>query len=76
MTRAVSYNGGPCPVQIWVDGMLTTRAAGENVPLDDLASPGILEGIEIYRGLATIPPEFVSPGARCGVIAIWTRRGG
>jgi hypothetical protein len=56
--------------------MLATRDQAEGVPLDDLATPTILEGIEIYRGASTIPPEFISPESRCGVIALWTRRGG
>ncbi len=67
--------GGRCPVQIFVDGVLATRGRTE-VPLDVLASPGHLEGIEVYRGLASVPPEFFTPDARCGVIALWTRRGG
>jgi len=74
MTRAAGLMGGRCPVQVWVDGMLATR--GGPAFIDELASPGILEGIEIYRGLSTLPPEFVTPEARCGVIAIWTQRGG
>jgi hypothetical protein len=76
MTRATSFSGGRCPVQVWIDGMLATRGQTEGVPLDDLATPTILEGIEIYRGASTIPPEFISPESRCGVIALWTRRGG
>jgi len=76
MSRAAMLMGGRCPVQVWIDGMLTTRSPGATVFIDELATPGLLEGIEIYRGLATIPPEFVTPEARCGVIAIWTRRGG
>lgn len=64
--------GGVCPVQVYVDGM---QAKGE-VSLNDLASPAGLEGLEVYKGLATVPPEFQSPEARCGVIALWTRRGG
>lgn len=64
--------GGACPVQVYVDGM---QAKGE-VWLNDLASPAGLEGMEVYKGLATVPPEFHTPEARCGVIALWTRRGG
>jgi hypothetical protein len=76
IARSAMLSGGRCPVQIWVDGMLATRNPGAAVSLDELAIPETLEGIEIYRGLATIPPEFVTPDARCGVIALWTRRGG
>ena len=73
--RNAMLRGGQCPVQIWVDGMLVTRGAVQ-VSIDELATPETLEGIEIFRGLATIPPEFVTPEARCGVVALWTRRGG
>lgn len=76
IARAAGLRGGRCPVQIWVDGMLATRNPDVDVPLDELAIPGILEGIEIYSGLSSIPPEFFTPEARCGVIALWTRRGG
>jgi hypothetical protein len=72
--RNAMLRGGQCPVQVWVDGMLANRGALP-VSLDELATPEALEGIEIFRGLATIPPEFVTPEARCGVIALWTRRG-
>jgi hypothetical protein len=67
--------GGPagCPVQVYVDGILASRGRA-TVPLDELAVPGALEGVEIYRGLGTVPAEFLTPEARCGVIALWTRR--
>lgn len=65
--------GGRCHVQVYVDGV---HAKGDGVSLNELASPSGLEGVEVYRGLATVPPEFLSPEARCGVIALWTRRGG
>ncbi len=67
--------GGQCPVQVFVDGILATRRSA-GVPLDELATPNALAGIEIYRGLSTVPAEFVTPEARCGVIALWTQRGG
>jgi hypothetical protein len=71
-----------CPTQIFVDGFLVNRrTALETGPaadfrIDDVVSPGSVEGIEVYRGLSTVPAEFLTPDARCGVIAIWTRRGG
>jgi hypothetical protein len=36
-----------------------------------------LHGIEIYQGLSQLPPELARDRARarCGVIAVWTRRG-
>ena len=67
--------GGPCVVQIFLDGQLATRnRPGGDVVLDELVSPLDVEVIEVFRGLGTIPPEFLTPEARCGVIAIWTKR--
>jgi len=67
--------GGDCPVQIFLDGMLATRnVAGGDVTVDDLAQPQDVEAIEIFKGLASVPAEFLNPQARCGVIAIWTKR--
>ncbi len=70
-----------CEAQIYVDGFLVNRRTGpgqsliSDFRLDDVVSPMSVEGIEIYRGLGTVPAEFLNPDARCGVIAIWTRRG-
>lgn len=69
--------GWQCALQLFVDGVLMTPrvAAMGDVSIDDLVSPGSVEGIEVYRGLSTVPAEFYNDNARCGVIAIWTRRG-
>lgn len=79
MSRASSRD---CPVQVYVDGFLLTRSiptstgwSAETFTIDDVVSPSSIEGIEVYRGPSTVPPEFLGPGASCGVIAIWTRRG-
>lgn len=79
--RSAGYN---CTTQIFVDGFLMNRRLGlsegfqpnDDFRIDDVVSPASIEGIEIYRGLSTVPPEFLNPDADCGVIAIWTRRGG
>jgi hypothetical protein len=73
--RALPSAGGGCPVQVFLDGMRATRPVpGGDVMIDDLVHPEDVEAIEVFRGLGSIPPEFLSPDARCGVIAIWTRR--
>jgi TonB family protein len=56
---------------VFVDG---SPASAGIVDLDmfDLAT---VEGIEVYSGLASVPPEFVTARGldRCGVVAIWSR---
>jgi hypothetical protein len=59
-----------CPPAIFVDGQET------NIQVLDNTSPNDIEGIEIYRGPAEVPPEINTETARCGgAIAMWTRRG-
>jgi hypothetical protein len=71
-----------CQTQIYVDGFLMNRRTGagrsliNDFRLDDAVSLVSVEAIEVYRGLSTVPAEFLTPEAKCGVIAIWTRRGG
>ncbi|UCF41141.1 MAG: carboxypeptidase regulatory-like domain-containing protein [Gemmatimonadota bacterium] len=73
MGRALpGLGGGDCPVQVWLDGVLASRDGP--VIIDDLVNPLDVEMVEIFRGLGTIPPEFLNTDARCGVVAIWTRR--
>lgn len=78
LRRVVLGTRRRCPAQIYVDGMLMNSgspAVGPPSP-DDYVSPESVEAIEVYRGLATVPASFLNPEAECGVVAIWTRRGG
>ena len=57
---------GGCPIQYFLDGL---PFLGD---IDEM-TPDQVEGIEIYRGSASVPPEFNRGTAMCGVIAIWSR---
>jgi len=61
--------GRDCPPQYWVDGI---KAFALNI--DDII-PQDVEGIEIYEGASTVPPQFNTKEGTtiCGVVLIWTR---
>ena len=70
-TLRFSRAQGPrdCPPQYWVDGVKTW-----NLNIDDII-PEDVEGIEVYSGASTVPPQFNTREGTtiCGVILIWTR---
>jgi hypothetical protein len=51
-------------------------AGAEPAAIDDLVSPHDVFAMEVYRSPAEVPSEFHGPNAGCGVIVLWTRRGG
>lgn len=61
--------GRDCPPQYWVDGIKTYA-----LNIDDIV-PQDVEGIEIYSGASTVPPQFNTKEGTtiCGVVVIWTR---
>lgn len=67
----VRMRGASCDPLVFIDGF---PAAAGAVDLD-MIDLNLVEGIEVYSGLASIPPEFVSVRGqeRCGVLAIWTQ---
>jgi TonB family protein len=69
--RLIRMRGATCAPLVFLDGF--PASAGEfDVDMVDLQS---VEGIEVYNGSASVPPEFSGPRDldRCGVIAIWSR---
>jgi len=58
-----------CPPQYYVDAVKTW-----NLNIDDIV-PQDVEGIEIYEGASTVPPQFNTKEGNtiCGVVLIWTR---
>lgn len=69
-TNAVRFRGMRCAPLVWLDGFPATAAEFDL----DTVDPYIVEAIEIYLGVATVPPEFrwVRGGGSCGAIVIWT----
>jgi hypothetical protein len=66
-SRGPTSSSRDCPIQFFLDGTLTHAF---NI---DEVMPGDVEGLEIYRGAATVPSLFNRGTANCGVIVIWTR---
>jgi hypothetical protein len=58
---------GSCPIQYYVDGVLTTAYSIDEMRPEDV------DGIEVYRGAASIPASFKRGTASCGVILLWSR---
>jgi hypothetical protein len=40
-----------------------------------MVHPANITAVEIYRGPAETPGEFLDSDAQCGVVLVWTRRG-
>jgi hypothetical protein len=64
---------GRCTPTIYIDGMLTKQFPESGV--DDLLTPDMLEGVEVYTSVAGVPSPL-TPHGSCGVVAFWTRRDG
>ena len=64
---SIRMRGRSCNVAYFVDGI---RAPYFNL---DSVLPSSVEGIEIYKGTASVPPEFRGPLTPCAAIVLWTR---
>lgn len=69
-----SNTGMQCPVQWYIDGS-PFMASGTD--MDAVLQPDQIVGIEVYKGPSETPPQFQGmDGGNCGVIVVWTKRGG
>ena len=62
-----------CFPAVYVDDFRTHQGGEEPARLDELLSPMDIAGIEVYPSTTGLPPKYLSLGARCGVIVVWTR---
>ncbi len=68
----------PCWAQVIVDGALfydptTDQGSLTDPPNLDGFSPRELEAVEYYRGTADVPVQYLSRGAICGTLVLWSR---
>jgi hypothetical protein len=75
--RSGERMGAICWPMVFLDRQLL-RSGGFEDPaeLDALAQAFDVAAIEVYRSAAEIPPEFNGANAGCGVIVMWTKKGG
>jgi Carboxypeptidase regulatory-like domain len=85
--RAVYFRSGirgdgrtVCWPMIYVNRQLVSTgglsADAEPTAIDALVAAADIAALEVYRSPAEVPPAFNGPNAGCGVIVLWTRRGG
>ena len=76
-TNSLSAERRPGHVQVYVDGhryTWTTADQGAEADADRIIkgiSPYTVEAMEVYTGIARIPPEFLTDA--CAAIVIWTK---
>ncbi|MDT8340794.1 MAG: carboxypeptidase regulatory-like domain-containing protein [Longimicrobiales bacterium] len=57
-------------------GRMKQGAAAFANSLDNIVNPAEIEGMEVYGHASQVPAVYGGIDATCGVIVIWTRRGG
>ncbi len=70
-----------CWPMVYVDHHMVSTggmlgAGAEPLAVDDVVHPEDVMAVEVYRTGAEVPSEFHGPNAGCGVVVLWTRRGG
>ncbi len=75
MERCVDRLAGPgiapaARLQVYIDGRRATQSMGAVEALESV-HPTRVYAVEVYRGIAQIPGEYLADA--CGVIAIWTK---
>jgi len=66
-----------CYADVWLDGVRVYEGGATGAMLWDVNSigPKSLEAVEFYAG-GNVPIGYSRPNQECGVLLLWTRRGG
>ncbi len=73
---SVILGGTACVMRVVVDGapIMISQDPPFRMQLDDVVSPSMIEGMEVYVGASDTPIQFAGIAQACGTIVIWTRR--
>ena len=66
-SRLALGSAGGCPVDVYVDGAISTENNLERMRVDQYAA------VEFYAGGARTPVQYTKTGSSCGVMLLWTR---
>ncbi|MDE2981640.1 MAG: carboxypeptidase regulatory-like domain-containing protein [Gemmatimonadota bacterium] len=72
---AFRKGGATCFPAVYLDGIRIGSGRGP-AEINDILNPVVVAGIEVYRRLGGMPPQYSGLGSDCGVVLIWLRRGG
>jgi hypothetical protein len=82
MFRRATQGFGDCIATVYLDGQMVRQGGhisnpdtDERMTLDEIVPAQDIEAMEIYETPSAVPAQFGGPGAACGVVVIWTRRG-
>ena len=64
---------GACPVTYYIDGIKFVPGPGG---INGEIGVSEIEAVEVYRRASETPADFLDSDSRCGVVVIWTKRGG
>jgi hypothetical protein len=65
---------GGCTPEVFIDGMKVMQGADD---IDNMVRPNEVQGVEVYSSTVGVPAEYGGAnGGNCGVVLIWTKRGG
>jgi hypothetical protein len=66
------YGRGGCLMAVFINGFPAPQTGA--LSIDDIVAASDLAGIEVYNGIAGVPPEFMLGGPNsCGTLALWTK---
>jgi hypothetical protein len=67
-----------CKITFYLDGqrLNSLRSSNSEVDIDTMTLPQDIAGIEYYRSGSRIPPKFSLLNGSCGLVLLWTKRGG
>ncbi|MBA2557785.1 MAG: TonB-dependent receptor [Chloroflexi bacterium] len=69
--RSQQGRGTHCLPKVYLDGMAV--AYDPRSGINGLASPEMLDAVELYSGASQIPVKYGGSDSACGVILMWTR---